>query len=208
MSCSTRTIRDLLAQLLEQLHHALGFGDAESRHRLVEQQKFRLACQRNRQLDLATLAMAEPGHQDIGTMDETDAIERGMRGIAQALLLACIGEEAERGAGMRLRRERDIVGGGEIEQQRGDLERTCQAQRAAAIGRQIGDVAPRQRDAAGMRLQMPCELADQRGLAGAVRADDGVQLACRNVERDVVRRNDAAEAAHQPVDAEQRLSHD
>jgi hypothetical protein len=59
-----------------------------------------------------------------------------------------------------------------------------------------------------MRLQMPCELADQRGLAGAVRADDGVQLACRNVERDVVRRNDAAEAAHQPVDAEQRLSHD
>jgi hypothetical protein len=151
--------------------------------------------------------MAEPGHQHIGTMGETDPVERGMRGIAQALLLARIGEEAERGAGMRLRRERDIVGGGEIEQQRGDLERACQAQRAAAIGRQIGDVAPRQRYGAGMRLQMPGELADQRGLASAVRADDGVQLACRNVERDVVGRNDAAEAAHQLVDPEQRLSH-
>ena len=42
---------------------------------------------------------------------------------------------------MRLRRERDIVGGGEIEQQRGDLERAREPQRAAAIGRQVRDVA-------------------------------------------------------------------
>ncbi|MGY3646094.1 hypothetical protein ACVWW2_001385 [Bradyrhizobium sp. LM4.3] len=106
-----------------------------------------------------------------------------------------------------MRRERDIVGGGEIEQQRGDLERTRQAQRAAAIGRQVGDVATAERDAAGMRLQMPGELADQRGLASTVRADDGVQFTCRDVERDVVRGNDAAEAAHQLVNAEQRFSH-
>ncbi|MET4788578.1 hypothetical protein ABIF64_000756 [Bradyrhizobium japonicum] len=59
-----------------------------------------------------------------------------------------------------------------------------------------------------MRFEVPGELADQRGLAGTVRADDGVQLAGRDVERDVVRRNDAAEAAHQLFDAEQRFSHD
>ena len=34
---------------------------------------------------------------------------------------------------MRLRRQRDIVGGGEVEQQRGDLERARQPQRAAAM---------------------------------------------------------------------------
>ncbi|MGY4457131.1 hypothetical protein ACVWYI_001091 [Bradyrhizobium sp. LB13.1] len=45
-------------------------------------------------------------------------------------------------------------------------------------------------------------------LPAPVRADYGVQLTCRDVERDVVRGNDAAEAAHQLVDAEQRFSHD
>ncbi|MFK4512170.1 hypothetical protein ABIF81_007348 [Bradyrhizobium daqingense] len=166
-----------------------------------------LASATDRELDLATLAMAEPAHHDVGAIQQADAVERGVRGIAQALLLAGIGEKAERRAGMRLRRQRDIVGGGEIEQQRGDLERTCQAQRTATIGWQIGDVAPGQRDAAGMRLEMPGELADQRGLAGAVRADDGMQLAAGDVERDVVGGDDAAEAAHQLLDAEQGFSH-
>ena len=108
---------------------------------------------------------------------------------------------------MRLRGQRDIVGRGEIRQQRGDLERARQPQRAAAIGRQLGDVAAGEPDAAGMRHQMPGQLADQRGLAGAVRADDGVQFAARDVERDVVGGDDAAEPAHQFLDAEQGFSH-
>ncbi|MEY9281195.1 hypothetical protein ABIA03_002387 [Bradyrhizobium yuanmingense] len=42
-------------------------------------------------------------------MAEADAIERRLGGIAQTLLFPRIGEESERGAGMRLRRQRDIV---------------------------------------------------------------------------------------------------
>ncbi len=108
---------------------------------------------------------------------------------------------------MRLRGQRDIVCGGEIEQQRGDLERARQAQRAAAIGRQMRDVAAGHGNTAGVRREMSRELADQRRLAGAVRADDGVQLALRDIERDMVGSKDAAEAAHQLVDVEQRISH-
>ena len=55
--------------------------------------------------------------------------------------------------------------------------------------------------------KLPGELADQRGLAGAVRADDGVQFAGHDVERQIVGRDEAAEPAHQVVDAEQRISH-
>ena len=71
---------------------------------------------------------------------------------------------------------------------------------AAAIGRQRGDVAAVETDAAGVGRDLAGELADQRGLAGAVRPDDGVQLARRHVERDVVGGDDAAEALAQAVD--------
>ena len=58
-----------------------------------------------------------------------------------------------------------------------------------------------------MRRQMPGELADQRGLAGAVGTDDGMQLALRHFERDMVGRDDAAEPAHQFFHSEQGFSH-
>ena len=109
---------------------------------------------------------------------------------------------------MGLRRERDIVGGGEIGEQRGDLERARQAQRAAPPRRQARDVAAGELMRAAMRHEMAGELADQRGLAGAVRPDDGMDFAVADVERDMVGGNDAAEPAHQIVDAEQRISHD
>ena len=108
---------------------------------------------------------------------------------------------------MRLGCERDVVGHGEIQKQRGDLERARQAQRAAAIGREVRDVAAAEIDAAGIRRQMPGELTDQGGLAGAVGTDDGMQLALRNIERDVIGRDDAAEPAHEIFDSEQGISH-
>src|ERR1700730_7707038 len=58
-----------------------------------------------------------------------------------------------------------------------------------------------------MRGDLAGEEADQRGLAGAVRADDGVEFAARNVERDGVGSDDAAEALGQTVDLQQRCCH-
>ena len=55
--------------------------------------------------------------------------------------------------------------------------------RLRSIDRQRGDVAAVEMDAAGVGRDLAGELADQRGLAGAVRADDGVQLAARDIER-------------------------
>ena len=73
--------------------------------------------------------------------------------------------------------------------------------------RQRGNVPPVEMDAAGVRHDLAGELADQRGLAGAVRPDDGVQLALRDIERDIVGGDHAAEALGQALDREQRVSH-
>ena len=112
---------------------------------------------------------------------------------------------------MGLRRERDIVARREVRQQTGDLERTRQAEPATLIGRQPGDVAAGEMNGAGIRHQLPGQLADQRGLAGAVGTDDGMQFTGSDVERQIVGCLDAAETADQVFNAEQginqRISH-
>src|SRR5580704_11607602 len=77
----------------------------------------------------------------------------------------------------------------------------------SAIGRKRGDVATVEFYAATMRSDLAGQQADQRGLAGAIRPDDGVKFAARNVERDGVGGDDAAEALGQPFDLQQRLGH-
>ncbi len=161
----------------------------------------------DREFELALLAMAQLRDGRAGAVAEPYPLQRGARRLAQLWLLAGVGPEAEGVAGMRLRRQRDIVGGGEVGQQRGDLERTRQPEPAAAVGRQPGDVLAGEANGAGMRQQLPGELADQRGLAGAVRPDDGVQFAAANLKRDLVGGDHAAEPADQIFDVKQGFNH-
>ena len=59
-----------------------------------------------------------------------------------------------------------------------------------------------QEDAAGVRLELPADLVDQAGLAGAIRPDDDMALALGNGEVEIVGDDQAAERAMQMVDAE------
>src|ERR1043166_7447061 len=52
--------------------------------------------------------------------------------------------------------------------------------------RQRGHVMALEQDAAGIRFGEAGDLMDQRGLAGAVGADDGMQLAGRDLEADII----------------------
>src|SRR6185312_1521390 len=106
--------------------------------------------------------------------------------------------------GMRLHRERDVVEHREVEKERGDLERAGEPEMAAPPRRQARDVGAGEADAAGIGRQLAAELGDERGLAGAVRADDGVQFAFRDLEHEVVGGDDAAEALGELVDLQQR----
>src|SRR5262249_26582435 len=99
-----------------------------------------------------------------------------------------------------------LVERGEIEKERGDLERAREPARAAAIGAQRRDLLPIEADAARVGRDLAGELADQGGLAGTVRADDGVQLAGPDVQRDVVGGDHAAEMLGQALDREKRLT--
>src|SRR3974390_2294666 len=111
--------------------------------------------------------MAQFRHQRLATMPEPDPGERRLRRVAELSFLARIAPKPKRVTVACLGCERDIVGGGEVAQQRGDLEGARQAETAAPPRRQMGDVLPGKTNAAGARAQLPDQLADQRGLAGA-----------------------------------------
>ena len=99
---------------------------------------------------------------------------------------------------MRLHGERHVVERGELAQHGGDLERAREPQPHAGVRRQARDVVARRSGSCRSRAQLAGELGDQRRLAGAVGADQRVDLARPHVDRDVVGRDQAAEALDQP----------
>ena len=151
--------------------------------------------------------MAELGDDDVGAAGKSYACERRASGRAQLSLAARVAPEAKGVTGMGLHGERHVVEDREIEEQRGDLERAGEAELAAAKNRQTRDIAAREADASRVGRDLAGELANQRGLAGAVRSDDRVQLALRNGERNRVGGNHAAEALAEIFDFQERVSH-
>ncbi len=107
------------------------------------------------------LAVAEIGAALVGAVREADLRQRRARRLAQLGLCARIAPEAERMTGMRLHRQRHIVERGEIEKQRGDLERAREPERAALMDRQRGDVATVKADCARVGCDLAGELSDQ-----------------------------------------------
>ncbi len=89
----------------------------------------------------------------------------------------------------------------------GDLERAGQAPARAPGRRQRSDVLAGEADLARVGKQVAGELADEGGLAGAVRADHRVGLALDARPGDAVARAQRAEGLPQFGDGEQRLSH-
>src|SRR6476661_3135211 len=153
------------------------------------------------------LAMAEPGDEHVAPLGEPYARQRRAGGGAQRILAARRTPEMKGMTGMCLHGKRNIVEDGKIRKQRGDLERAGEAELAAPIGGQRGDVVAAEMDAADVGRELSGQLADQRALARAVRPDDGMKLAGGYQERNIVRRDDTAEAFAQVLDMQQGLSH-
>ena len=83
-------------------------------------------------------------------------------------------------------------------EQRSDLERSGDARAGCGGTRKRADVARRRRIAAALRRNLAGQEPDKCRLAGAIGADDGVELAVRNIERDRVSRDHAAKRLVRP----------
>src|SRR5207245_5619633 len=115
--------------------------------------------------------------------------------------------EPEAPTGRRLDGKRDVADRREVPEDAGDLEGARKPEPRPRRGVQRRHVLAGEAGHARVGLEVARELADQRGLARAVGADDRVRLAFRHVEVHPVGRAQAAEALAEPADHDQRLSH-
>ena len=96
--------------------------------------------------------------------------------------------------------EHQVVEHGQAAEQGDVLEGARDAERGDVARLLLGDVAAFEHDAAGVGLVEAGDHVQQRGLAGAVGADDGEDAAAWHVERHVLHGGDAAETLGHALD--------
>jgi hypothetical protein len=96
---------------------------------------------------------------------------------------------------------------GLIEEQLRDLEGASNAELGDRARQLRRDVLPQEGDGAALRAQIAGRDVEERGLAGAVRADDGEVLAFENVEIDAVGGDHAPEPDLDIFGGEQDIGH-
>ena len=182
------------------LQQFLALARRHAGHRLVEQQHARLAGQRNRDLQQPALAVGQvlgplvASRRSGGTAPATARNARPRPCLAPA--------PATSGRPLR---------GAATPPWPAFPAASCASnswliwkvrtmpRRTRWCGARLRDVLAFERDAAGGGLQHAGQQVDQRGLAGAVGADQRVARAARDVQADVVGGGDAAEALDQAL---------
>ena len=104
--------------------------------------------------------------------------------------------------------EVDVVVDGEAGKQRGDLVGPAQAAADALVGREVRDVLAEEADGAGGRREIAGDAVEQRGLAGAVRAEHGAPLAGAHGNGDVGERRERAEQTGHAAQLQRRAGAD
>ena len=188
----------------EGLDRLRGLLDREPLGRLVEQQQARLLRQGHRDFEEPLVAMRQQAGRLVGNPAEAEPFERAV-GPASGLR-QCRGAATELPAPgfARLGGKPGILARAHLREEGGQLKGAGDAALADPRHREPGHRFAGKPHAALCRLDHPGDQVEQRRFAGAVGADDGAHLAFLDPHRHMVDRDEAAEAAGQLIEFEQR----
>ena len=205
MSCSMNSSaspRSVL-QALEQRHHRLGFAVGHAGGRLVEQQQARVEAERQRDLDDALVAVSELARDVIGEPGQASRLHELLDLLAHLAARGGTKPGARVPAGGGLDAQAEIFEDGEVAEDLGDLEGADDAEPGTLLRREPVDAGALEPDRAAARRREAGDEMEERGLAGAVRTDHGMELARADLERDTVDRPDAAEVLRDLIETQQ-----
>ncbi len=169
-----------MLQALEEELHLLAKLQVERAERPVEKQHLRLADERARKRDALLLAARELARLALAEAAELDELEHLLDPAPDLLLVDLLAAEAER----------DVLEDRQVREQRVALEDGVDV---AAIGREAGDVAPRELDDAARRLLEAADHPQRRRLAAARRAEHREEAAALDLHRERVDGDDLVE---------------
>src|ERR1035437_6409198 len=176
--------------------------DGQAGERLIEQQHFGVLRERHGDLDAAAFAVGGLRERTSGDMVEADTDERRVRVLDEIVLLVKIDQRVPSQGRQAEQRERDVAQDRIERKQRDDLIGAGHAAMGAAPARRLGDVMPEQMDRAAVGRDLAGDQVEQRGLAGAIGADDQPPLARLDIEIDVAGHLQTAECFAQSCDGE------
>src|SRR5207244_10530202 len=116
---------------------------------------------------------------------------------------AVVGQQAPPVA-TRLSGDADILERGGVGEDVGDLIRSGDAAVGDPVGREPGNLAAIEPDAAGGRAQHAGQTVERRALAGPVRSDNRANLLARDLEVDLVERGQPAKTDGQILGTQDR----
>ena len=163
------------ANAADERDHAVHVLVRHARGRLVEQQHRRLERQRGGDLERPLAAIGEQRRLLVRVAVEPDIGQQRARAVV--VLRAARPRCARNRTSCRraaLQREPDVLERGQVREHRRDLEAAHQPEPRDLRRLHAGDVAPLERDRAARRRQELGQQVEAGRLAGAVRADQGV----------------------------------
>ena len=197
-----------IAYVLDPEGHVVGLLDVEAGGRLVEQQQLGVGAERARQLRHLAHAVGQVDDEAVAVLLEVEELDDLLDRLAMLQLHAPdrgqeqqLGEESRSLVGMACQQQ--VLQQRRVLEQLDVLEGACDAERGDAVRRHVGDVGAVEDQLAAGRLVDAAHQVEDGGLAGAVRADDGEDLALLDGEAHAVDRLDAAEVDRQPVRLEE-----
>ena len=203
---------ELLVHVEDEARHVLLLLEVHAGHRLVEQQQLRLHRERAAELDALLQAVGQPADRDLADVLDLEEVDDLLDLAAVLDLLGERRAEAEdlpEEAAVHLQGAagHDVVERRHAAEQRDVLEGARDAAARRLVGPHLRARLALEGDAAFLRMVEAVDDVEHRGLAGAVRADDGADLALADVERHVGERLHAAERERHVLDRQQRLRH-
>ena len=193
--CSIQTIvRPLRVDAADRLDQLVAFALRQPAGDLVEQQQARVGGERARHFQPLAVEQRQRAADPVGLRGKAGLLE-DLADLIDHIGLALV--LAEAGGDQQVLGDRQLLEGMR------HLVRAADAGKAAALRRDAGDVLAVELDRAGIGRHRAGDQREQRGLAGAVRADDAQRLALGDRQRDVVGHDQRAVGFAEVLDPQQ-----
>ncbi len=209
-------MRVILADRQQELVELERLARVEARRRLVEAEQQRVGAHGARDLEAALRAVGKVAGRIVGAVGEVDLVEPVFGPLDRLLLGLAVAADAEhaeeREAGgdhqrivlrhQQVFENRHAGEQADVLERARDLGLPVDAEAGQPLQQQLRAVGLAQRDHALGRLVEAGDAVEDRGLAGAVRADERGDVAAPGLEAEVVDRHQPAEAHGEVLNVE------
>src|SRR5499427_3056264 len=200
---------ELVVDVENVARHVLLLLEVHAGHRLVQQQEVRLHCERAPELDALLQAVGQPADRDLADLRDLEEVDDlfgldAMRDLLGERRPGAQDLPEQAAAHLEGAAGHDVVERRHAAKQGNVLEGARNAAARRLVGTHAGTGFSLERDATLLRMIEAVDDVEHRGLAGAVWADDGANLAAPDVECDLGQRAHAAEGQRHVLDRQQR----